>query len=559
MITRSELDHNEARKWRSSAGSGPLVVIVIGTRKADRAGESCASPGAESTAAATADTGLVYRRVVAGAEPDRELYQSALALAERTWLTAVAGPALAGRLAGVRARGRSVALVGAGVVNLITALRLLRDGYEVAVYDASPDPRNAAPWTAYGCSRGGGDARMFTLTEADGYHWPPGSGPVPFHRPVKESGWRIATPATLSAQDLDWAEDSAGIPPWLARSYTEDVLLFNQVARDLWRELAWREPALFDDVGLREGILRLYTDPNRLRAQVARQRRLGAARAVLSPDEVAERYPALRDACAARALAGGIEVVGFTVQVHRFLAALADLLEQAGARLHWDCPVTGLSRDAHGLPDGLIRAGGRVRADHYVLSPGAYGGQLLRGTVSQGLIHGVLGAWLSLPNPAPRLENSLKISFSGHIAEDANVTVVTAPNGESRLVVGSGYGWTGSDPENIDPGELDALYGAIEDTAARFFPGPFEEARDAGLAKENRKHCVRPWTASSLPVLEIANAAGGLLVVTGGHNTGGFAQAPAVAQAVADALAGQAHPMHVRYHPDRLRLFYRHR
>ena len=64
----------------------------------------------------------------------------------------------------------TVVLVGAGIVNLVTALYLVRHGYEVTVYDRAPDPRADAPWSAYGCTRGGGDGRMFTLTEADSYH-----------------------------------------------------------------------------------------------------------------------------------------------------------------------------------------------------------------------------------------------------------------------------------------------------------------------------------------------------------------------------------------------------
>jgi D-amino-acid dehydrogenase len=53
----------------------------------------------------------------------------------------------------------TVALVGAGIVNLITALDLARHGYDVAVYDQAPDPRSGADWAAYGRTRGGGDGR----------------------------------------------------------------------------------------------------------------------------------------------------------------------------------------------------------------------------------------------------------------------------------------------------------------------------------------------------------------------------------------------------------------
>ncbi|MFD7430464.1 NAD(P)/FAD-dependent oxidoreductase [Streptomyces sp. NPDC059818] len=554
LLTRTVPDTAEAAAWRrAKARDAPLVVVLVAP-DADVGGEGAGEPAPDA-----ADAHLTVLHLTDRAATGRELYARALALAELRWLTAVTAPTLSSRLAAVRPRRGSVALVGAGVVNLITALRLLRSGHRVTVCDSAPDPRSGAHWTAYGASRGGGDGRMFTLTETDGYHGNATTGPVPFLRPLKDNGWCLAEPSALGEEELGWVRDSARIPPWLARAYTDDILLHNRLSQPLWNELLSTEPDLARDVGLREGILRLYTDPAGLRAQIARQQALGAAHRVLTPEQVALGYPALSHTRTAGILAGGIEVTGFTVQIHSFLARLIGLLEQEGARFHWERPVEGLHTDANGLPDGLRCAEGPVRADHYVLSPGAYGGELLRGTAAHGLIHGVAGVWLTLPNLLPRLLNSLKISRSGHVAEDTNVTVTTAPDGTPSLVVGSGYGWTGADPAHIDPAQLDALHAAVEDTAALFFPEAFEAARADGLLERSKRHCVRPWTASSLPVLEIApNAHGGLVVVTGGHNTGGFAQAPVVAQAVATAVHGEAHPMHVRYHPDRLRMFYRH-
>ncbi|MCT2593752.1 FAD-binding oxidoreductase [Streptomyces sp. N2-109] len=557
LLTRSVPDTAEAAAWRGAAGrEAPLVVVVIPSGSEGGQARPVPDPAAGPQ--------LIVRRLrersLAGREPPAALYARALALAERSWVTAVTAPELSARITSGRHRRGSVALVGAGVVNLVTGLRLLRAGHEVSVYDSAPDPRSGAHWMAYGASRGGGDGRMFTLTETDGYHGNALSGPVPFLREPKDNGWCLAVPSALREEERAWVRDNARIPPWLARSYTEDVLLFNQVAKESWDGLARSEAALFHDVGLRHGILRLYTDPGKLRAHFARQRHLSAARAVFSPAEVAERYPALGGACASGLLAGGFEVTGFTVQIHRFLARLIGLLEDGGAAFHWGQPVEAL-RGGPGAPlEGLCRAGVPVHADNYVLSPGVYGGDLLRGTATDGLVHGVVGTWLTLPNVRPALRNSLKISRTGHLTEDANVTVTAGPGGESTLVVGSGYGWTGADPTHIDPARLDVLHLAVEDTAATFFPEAFEEARRTDLLRRSRRHCVRPWTASSLPVLEVApNAHGGLVVVTGGHNTGGFAQAPVVAQAVAAALHGEAHPMHTRYHPDRLRVFYRQR
>lgn len=551
LITRTAPDAAEETAWRTASAGTARVVLLVGAGTPDEPSDD----GELSRGAGP----IVLR--VAGTGP--QAYAAAAARAERAWWQASAeslpprstGPGPARPAPG----GRSVALVGAGVVNLVTALQLLRDGHRVTVHDAAPDPRASAHWTAYGCTRGGGDGRMFTLTEADGYHRTAENAPMPFRTPVEDGGWLLADADALSPADLEWAAENTRVPPWLGRSYTEDILRFNRVSGDLWRELLDAEPVLAEGVGLREGILRLYTDADRLRLQTARQDRVGATLGVHTPEEVARRHPALGDACRAGAFAGGIEVVGFTVQIHLFTTRLVDLIEEAGGTFHWQRPVLSLARDDAGRPDGLVCEDGVVRADHYVVSPGVYGGPLLRGTAADGMIHAVMGVWLTLPNTDPALEHSLKIAWPGHRAEDSNVTVVTDPFGTPQLLIGSGYGWTGADPANIDPRQLESLYAAVETTAERFFPRSFEQARSSGLLKESRKYCMRPWTASSLPVLEMSrHAAGGLLVVTGGHNTGGFAQAPAVAQAVSAALGGRAHPMHTLYHPGRLRAFLTH-
>lgn len=478
----------------------------------------------------------------------------ALTRAERAWSDAQITPKP------FRTKGKAV-LAGAGVVNLITALRLCRNGYEVEVHDRSPDPRANAHWTAYGCTRGGGDGRMFTLTEADSYNGrardPAGTSNDLLTRPISENGWLVAKSGDLTATERRWADEFHLIPPWLADSFTEDIFDVNRAAGIEWEGLMKSDPALFDEgTGYRDGILRLYTDTEYFQWHVARNNRVGATRAVLAPDQVGERYPALGAACADGTILGGIEVVGFTVNIHKFVARLVDLLEAEGVAFHWDEQIAGIRWAEPGVADGVETASAVVRADHYVLSPGAYGDELLRGTASHGRIQGMLGVWLTVPNVEPRLEHSVKIARKGHRAEETNVTLATDESGEPVLVCGAGYGWTGSDPGNVNSAELDVLFDALEDTIRRFLPAAHAAARAAGTLDASRQVCVRPWTSSCLGVFETApTAAGGTLVVTGGHNTGGFTQSPIVADAVLAALRGEPHPMHSRYHPLRLERF----
>jgi glycine/D-amino acid oxidase-like deaminating enzyme len=485
--------------------------------------------------------------------------QRALAFAERTWTYMSTCSDLSQKLASTRSStGRSVVMAGAGIVNLLTALHLLQRGFELDVYDSAPDPRINRAWDDYGCTRGGENARMFTLTEGDDYHdkgFPTsGSSNAAFDRPISEGGWRICSPP--SADELKWVEEFKSVPPWLARVYTEDILYFNREGGEGWKRLIEDNGDLFEDVELREGILRLYTDYEHFREQVGRHDQLGAAARVLTAEEISEVHPALAGACKGDEVVGGIEVVGFTLGVHDLVGLILDRLERGGARLHWSSRVENISWSSSKMVEGLVVDGELLNADHYVLSPGAYGFDLLRGTASEGLLHGVLGLWMTLPNRTPQLKRSLKIARRGHPAEDTNVTARQNSDGQPVLVLGSGYGWTGTDPANIDPAQLNVLRAAVDDTARRFFPESYPTARGEEAPGESLRFCIRPWTASNLPLLEIREArGGGSLIVTGGHNTGGFAQAPAVAAAVCAALRGEEHPMHGLYDPRRLRNF----
>jgi glycine/D-amino acid oxidase-like deaminating enzyme len=547
LLVRALPDRDVLDDWCAALrGRSPLVVTSESVRRV-------IDGHAEPVDGCEADPAVLVHRVV---PPEEEHELAAFLALERAYRRDAAARAVPQPVLGRESRGsRAVALVGAGVVNLVTALELVEHGYEPVVLERGPDPRTEAHWTQFGCTRGGGNARMFTLTEADNYHPKTvAAGPSGvFRLPVSETGWSVCDRCALTADEQRWIDEYEAIPPWLASVYNEDIFAFNRESGALWDRLMRKHPELFDDVELRTGILRLYTDAEHLEWSVARQRRVGAFVGRLEPEQVAEKYPALADPCAAGVFAGGVEVVGFTVNVHDFLARLLDALDRRNVTFRWATEVESIVKDRAGRVAGLRCRDAVVTAHHYVVSPGAYGNRMLRGLRCENRIHGVLGVWLTLPNVEPELTHSLKIARRGHKAEDANVTVAKTCDGERVLMVGSGYGHTGLDPRNIVAAELDETFAAVEENARTFFPRAYEAARESGLLAASQRYCVRPWTASALGVFELAPARqSGVLAVTGGHNTGGFSQAPAVAAAVLAAFRGAWHPMHELYLPDRV-------
>jgi folate-dependent phosphoribosylglycinamide formyltransferase PurN len=201
---------------------------------------------------------------------------------------------------------------------------------------------------------------------------------------------------------------------------------------------------------------------------------------------------------------------------------------------------------------------GHLEADHFVVSPGVTGNVLMRGTACENLVQGVLGVWLQIPNLHPRLQHSIKIHRRGHLVEDINVTVAKdVETGEDILMFGGGYGYVGLDRPRPDCPEVMALFNELEEVARIYFPKGHALAKERGTMYPGgkRKFCVRPFTPTGLGVFEmLPTASGGHLIITGGNNTGGFAQAPAVARAVWRAVVGEPDPIHVLFHPHRGRL-----
>lgn len=569
LVARRRPSNALLRAWAGHAAGAVQVAYAVPAPRPGT-GPATAGPGRAAEHRATAPTHPGdLPAVTPPVHPFHPVYEhplegtglpaiaAALARCERT--AALARP-VPGGIAPEVGGPREAFLIGAGLVNLITALYLAEAGYRLTLVDRSPAPGTAG-WGAYGCTHGGDDARMFTFTEMDGYNNKDfhGSAPTWFRHPVTELGWLAREPWSLTPQEHAWIDAFESVPSWLSRAYTSDIFSLTAEAGREWNALRTRLPHLFEDVVLTDGILRLYTDPGQWRAALARHRAIGALRREVSPADIARDHPALADAAHNGTLAGGVLVPGFTLNVHKFTQRLVAHLTERGARFHWETPVTAVRRDAHGALVGFDCAVAVPAHAHVITSPGVDGAELLRGTPCEGRVHGVLGGWMRVANQAPGLRASLKVARLGHATEDANVTVAHDGDGREVLIVGSGYGYVGT-TGGPDERQLAAVRAGIADTVARLFPhraAPVPSSQPAD--NYGFKYCVRPWTATSLGLYHVEprrpddtpGPGGSLYIIAGGHNTGGFAQAPTVARAVLASVRGAGHPMHTLYHPER--------
>lgn len=438
-------------------------------------------------------------------------------------------------------------LIGAGIVNLIIAKQLVDADHSVRLIERSPDPRtNPAPQTL-GCTYSGGNARMYTVTEMD-YYDPnaTNSRANVFSTPHGEKGWDIRDSSSEQEYENQWIRNSerAKINQ---RVIKEKIYDFGMRSKYLWDQWKNDEIELFNSSGLSEGILRLYNSENKYISDINRHNKLGVLHSVISQDQLSNLAPGLLLSGSPLTTPYGILVDGFTVNIHDFTSSILNYLESKNCKLYWNNSVNAVRKDTNRIHFEIHSSTGVFKSRNVIGSVGAYGNSLLGGTVCENRIHGVLGGWLEIPNHGPHFSHSMKVSCIGHQNEDTNVTLLNLPNGQQNLIFGSGYGYTGINPNNISLTEIDRMRKAIEKTAMSLIKD-FSSLPSSFWHSLKFKYCVRPWTANSLGIFEtISECSYGKYIVVGGHNTGGFAQAPVIAEAVKAALDGKNHVMHQAY------------
>jgi D-amino-acid dehydrogenase len=284
-----------------------------------------------------------------------------------------------------------------------------------------------------------------------------------------------------------------------------------------------------------------------VRARLA-EAEIGALQGELPLDELAAAEPALARAIDAGAIAGALRVHGFSLQVKTLARNLVRHLAERGVAFHWSSALEDVGRDAAGRIARVTLGGRGVEAESLVLSPGALGSKLRSRVAALRPIGSMAGMWLVLPNDEPRLTTPLKVGrrafASTAAAEGANVIPGRDERGRPVLFCSSGHGFVGLHPGAVERADLVDLSRCIEDTARELFP----DKADAVSGPRPPSYCVRPWTPSGLGIFSASETArGGRFIVTSGHNTGGFSQAPEVAAAVARALEGADHDMHALY------------
>lgn len=190
LITRSIPDEDVLLSWKNECPQAYIFIIYIGEDKR-LIDNVCNIP-------------VHHISPVAAENPELK----AFILAEKINSLNLVSMTNSPLLASIKDKQESqTVIVGAGVVNLITAYYLNLNGYKIKVYDAGLDPRITAEEKRTGCTHGGDDARMFSLSETR-HHLIKSHLDIthngmcsPFKRGFSNGGWLTCDENSLNGND----------------------------------------------------------------------------------------------------------------------------------------------------------------------------------------------------------------------------------------------------------------------------------------------------------------------------------------------------------------------
>lgn len=407
--------------------------------------------------------------------------------------------------------GKSILVIGGGVVGLCTAYYALRKGHRVTVVE-----------------RGAPDHDCCSLGNA-GLIVPSHFVPLPAPGIVAQGLRMLLNPASpfyirprLNRDLIDWcwkfyrSANAAHVAR--AAPLIRDL---NLATRQCYEELAELPGS---DFGLvKKGLLMLCRTQERLHEESAMAeagRKLGLSTDVLTPEEAARLNPSLR-----MEIAGAVY---FADDCHltppRLMAWLARTVEEAGADLRWSTEVTGWRASGRTI-EAVRTHRGDLSADEYVLATGSWSPGLARGLGLNLPLQPGKGYNLTLPNP-PRLPTVASTLVEARVA--------VTPMGASLRFAGT-MELAGLD-KSINPVRVNAIREAVPRYFPEFGPDDFAGVKPwSGL---------RPCSPDGLPYLGRFGRCENLCAATG-HAMMGLSLGPITGKLIAEILSGETSSLDV--------------
>ena len=406
-----------------------------------------------------------------------------------------------------------VCVLGAGIVGLATAWRLLRDGHTVTVVDSAQAGSGAS------AANGAQLSYAYVQPLADPGIW------RQLPKLLLSSDSPLKLRLQMDPQQWAWGlQFLAACRASVSENTTASLLALAAESRAGFERLLSLEN--IDCDFSTTGKLVLHADEagfSAARRQMDLQRALGTVQHALSPMEAVAVEPAL-GGYAAR-FAGAIHTPGeCAADCFKVCLELQRLLQAQDVRFIFNTPVTRLVR-SKGRIHSAETPNGPIEADAFVVALGSASQQLARPLGLNVPVYPLKGYSITLPATAasPRVN-----------VTDVSRKVVFARIGKRLRVAGMAE-LVGHD-RSIEPGRIHSLLASVREVFPQMEPAT-EVSPWAGL---------RPATPTGLPVLGRLRGSPSNLFFNTGHGALGFTLAFGSAERVARELSASFSPVAAR-------------
>ena len=397
----------------------------------------------------------------------------------------------------------SVAVIGAGVVGLSTALYLLRSGQRVILFDPLPPPGGASF----------GNAGMISADTSVPIALP---GMLP-----KVPGWLLDPLGPLAVRPSYFPKALPWLLKWVAAGRLPRVLAISDAMRALHRDAfaCWKEllgPTHFADLIRPAGQVHVW-ETDKETEGAALERRLRERQDIptqtLGPDDLRQMFPGLSTAVKRGVLIPGN---GYTVNPQRLIQTLQALFLEAGGVLLPESVMKIIPCEGHAGYDVMTNVGFH-RTSRIVVAAGARAVRLLEPLGIRVPLETERGYHVMLPTSGLSLTTTISnksrsfgvtpMEHGLRVAGTVEIAGLEAPPDERRAK-------------------------ALVASVRTMFPGVNVEGHSFWMG-------FRPSTPDSLPFLGEARSHPGLFLAVG-HGHFGMTGGPPSARLLANIIAGKA-------------------
>ncbi len=369
-----------------------------------------------------------------------------------------------------------IAVFGAGLVGVASAYYLWRDGHDVEVFDAAPQP---ATVTSY--------ANACLISASRALPWPTPNAKQTLRRAVTDASAPMRVEKWLDPALWRWGSEFMGYAN--EQDFARLARAKLKFARFCQQELEATLAKTRIDCGYRrDGLLYVCRSEETLAAARARVELVGAhgvSARVLSREKMISMDRAL---AASPTVGGTFAVTDAQGDARAFTRNLASWLASRGVTFTFDAPVTAKLKERAQTFE-IHSPRGPVNADAFVVALGPQTPKFARGLGVRVPIYPVKGYSMTVP-----VKDPARAPKRGGICEDTLIAYCPLQSDDGPVMrITTGAVFAGQ-----DNGFTDADFAPHRAHFEALFPG----ALDWSSSRVEHWACQRPMTPSSLPILQ---------------------------------------------------------